>query len=108
MCLFPAGIKPQKLSPKFGLEDPKEGSPNNHKEALKCAGLRWLSVTEVGRGRGSFLAVVHLLCKACFSLGSRLWGQSSSGWLLGTVGARAVCLLGLGSCSALPLLFTDR
>lgn len=56
------------------------------------------------------MVVVHLLCKAWFSFGSRLLGQSSFGWWLGTVVTvtRACCLPGLGSCSVLLLLFTDR
>lgn len=39
VCVCFCWYKTPKPFPKFGMEDPLEGSPNNHKEALKCAEL---------------------------------------------------------------------
>lgn len=42
VCVCFGWYKTPKPFPKFGIEDPIEGSPNNHKEALKCTEHRWL------------------------------------------------------------------
>lgn len=42
VCVCFGWYKTPKPFPKFGMEDPVDSSPDNHKEVLKCTELRWL------------------------------------------------------------------